>query len=179
MSGQNRRKELRPPGKCIFCDKTGLSRTHIWPDWLGRLLPFGDSRVEEHISDSNPNADSNLPIFAEKRIKQGRVFSLKPLIACEGCNNGWMEKFENEMVKFSKPMFTTDTKVRLNESQVRVFSVWICLITILAEYINWSTRNIIINKEERTFIKKYYRPPDNWKYFLCIVKRAGLDSEIR
>jgi hypothetical protein len=35
----------------------------------------------------------------------------------------------------------------------------------LAEYINWSTRNIIITKEERTFIKKYYRPPDNWSIF--------------
>jgi len=28
-----------PSGRCIFCDQPGLTKEHLWPDWLKRFLP--------------------------------------------------------------------------------------------------------------------------------------------
>src|ERR1700733_556382 len=135
MAKPPKRKDLRPPGKCIFCGRTGLSKTHLWPDWLGRLLPFASAHTEESIQVSAPSAVGERHFIESRKRKQGKVFSLKRYVACEKCNTGWMANFEGEMVKFAKPIFTSNDNIRLNERQIRIFSVWITLITILAEYL--------------------------------------------
>ena len=134
-----RRKSLSPPGKCIFCGTYGLTKTHIWPEWLGRLLPFGDAHEQAHISRTAPSATEDRSETAFRRRRQGCVFSLKPFIAYKDCNTGWMARFEAEMVKFSKPIFTANDHV-----QIHVFSVWLSLITVLAEHL--FKDNIVISK---------------------------------
>ena len=144
-----------PQKFCIFCDGPHLTKTHIWPDWLNRLLAPPGQR-HEHLDDPH---DSSV---RRSRTKQGSVFSQKPYLCCEACNTGWMKRFEDEMLKFSRPIFTSlDTITNLDHTQTRVLAVWISLITILAEFIDRKT-SICIPKEDRIFVRKYLRPPDTW-----------------
>src|SRR5271155_4902761 len=128
MSRGVKRKDPRANRKCLFCPNHGLTLTHIWPVWLGKLLPFGDSRAEEF---SIHCTDEDRALWKANNRRPGNVFSKKPYIACEKCNTGWMHKFEDEMVKFSKPIFTSYDPIRIQLRQIRVLSVWIALITIL------------------------------------------------
>ena len=142
-----------------------MSRTHIWPDWLGRLLPFGDAHSEESKHSPAFTAGSSAPTSYSHKMKQGSVFSLKPFVACETCNTGWMAKFEDEMVKFSKPIFTSNDPLRLNDRQVQILSVWLSLIVILAEYIKLPGSSIAISAGDRNFIRSHLTPPENWSIF--------------
>ena len=170
MGGAAMSKTL--PRKCIFCDSGKLSKTHIWPDWLERLLSPGAHRSEElktpsHISPTHSN------IVVERRTTQGSLFLQKPYLACVPCNTGWMKRFEDEMVKFAKPMFTASASLSLNRYQLRIMVGWISLITILGEYIGHSQGSIGISERERKHFKQYLQPPDNWSIFV-----ASLDGEI-
>ena len=94
-------------------------------------------------------------------------FAKKPYLACIDCNTGWMHGFEDEMLKFSKPLFTSlDTTVQLDKTTQRVLAVWISLITILAEYLEHKT-GICISDNERNFVKTRLLPPENWTIVAC------------
>lgn len=145
---------------CIFCPNTDLSRTHIWPAWLDRLLGPSDKRLEEL---DNPHV---LSIRASK-LKLGSIFRQKPYLACVACNTGWMQKFEDEMVAFAPPIFTSpETEVSLDKIQHRIFAVWISLITVLAEFIDHRS-SVCISEEERHFLKTRLIPPEGWTIVAC------------
>jgi hypothetical protein len=84
-----------------------------------------------------------------------------------------MKRFEDEMVKFAKPIFTASEPLTLNRYQLRIMAGWISLITVLAEYIAHSQGSIGISEGERKHLKRYLQPPDNWSIFV-----ASLDGEI-
>jgi hypothetical protein len=147
--------KFKSPKKCIFCDGPKPSRTHIWPDWLKRLLdPDGTGHVII-------NATNNT-----HETKQGSIYSQKPYLACVGCNTGWMHKFEDEMLKFAVPIFTGERPVTLSEYQIRVFAVWVSLIAVLAQYCVKKDRSYVtITPDDRTFLKRHRMPPAHWSIF--------------
>jgi hypothetical protein len=150
----------RPQRFCIFCDGPGLTRTHIWPDWLERLLSPGDQRLEEL---ENPH----VPSVRRAKIKQGSIFSQKPYLCCESCNTGWMRRFEDEMTAFAKPIFTSlESSIAVDKTHQRVLAVWLSLITILAEFIDHKT-SICITEDDRKFLKKHLIPPHTWAIAVC------------
>ena len=152
------------------------TNTDIWPEWLGRLLPFGDAHEVSHIRRTSPNAVEDHHTTDFHRRRQGGVFSLKPFIACKGCNTGWMALFEDEMVKFSKPLFTTRDPDQLDEYQIRVFSVWLSLIVILAE--NFFRDNITIPHSDLDFLRRRRLPPEKSEYFLRLVGCGTLEAKL-
>lgn len=157
----------RKAGKCIFCGGTGLTRTHIWPAWLARILDGrqSNSRIENIFKET-----AIIPGSIEKdersRRRQGGVFSPKPYLTCETCNTGWMRRFEDEMLKFSKPIFLGSEPVTVDRVQMRVVAVWISIITILAEYQNKTRESVSISSDERAYLKKYLMPPPTWSIFV-------------
>jgi hypothetical protein len=90
-------------GQCVFCGRSGLlTKTHIWPDWLERLLRPPGTRLEE---ETRPIGSRRQVMTINRKYRLGSMFSQKPYLACAPCNTGWMQKVEDEMVKFSKPLF--------------------------------------------------------------------------
>jgi hypothetical protein len=148
---------------CIFCAGSPLTKTHIWPAWLNTLIGGATHHQEESEHRDAPNPPPK-PHEREVKQKQGAIFSIKPYLACGKCNNGWMNRFEDEMVKFSQPIFLGSTEIKLTHYQLRVMVGWLSLITILAEYTNkkLSWDNHPITKDERLYFKAYLAPPPNW-----------------
>jgi hypothetical protein len=153
-------------GKCIFCGNPGLTKTHIWPSWLNSIIPAGNTRDEELVDEVHISPDNSI-LNHQNRLRQGSIFSQKPYLACEKCNNGWMKKFEDEMVKFSKSLFTTFAPTNLNHRQTRILSVWISLITILAEFSDKTRKSACITSQDRSHLMEYFAPPDTWSIFAC------------
>src|SRR5947208_778698 len=50
MPNRPRRANLKPPGKCIFCGGRGLTKEHMWADWLRPYIP---REMQEHRSASS------------------------------------------------------------------------------------------------------------------------------
>ena len=147
--------------RCLFCPNTDLSKTHIWPNWLNKLLSPGSSRLNEY-EDPIHVIGNETKIQRRANSKQGSIFTQKPYLTCAACNGGWMNTFEDGMIRFSKPIFTSSVSVSLSNEHVRVISGWITLITVLAEYTDTSGNSITISPRDREYLKKHLKPPDHW-----------------
>ena len=155
--------------KCLFCGEPGLTGTHVYPDWLNRLIKGSGQRVHTYEEHGDPYRPE--PLVRKFKRKQGSVFSQAPYLACGDCNNGWMNRFEDEMVKFAKPIFLGEP-VSLTRYQTRVMVGWLTLITILVQYIERGTRQVpAVPAAERYYFKKHRWPPDNWT-----IVAASLDA---
>jgi hypothetical protein len=145
--------------KCVFCKEPGCTHTHIWPDWLNRLLtPSGGRQDHERFERPDHYTPDRL---TTKFVRQGSIFSIKPYLCCEACNTGWMHNFEDEMTRFAQPMFSGPNPILINAHQRRVISVWISVITVLAEYVDRAGSNAI-SQAEKDIIRERFMPPDNW-----------------
>jgi hypothetical protein len=101
------------------------------------------------------------------------MLSQKPYLACEQCNTGWMNDFEEQTIIFAKSLFTSHEVIRLTRKQVRSLCGWLSLIAILAEY-NANRENPSIPKIDRQYIKEHLAPPGDWCIFACSQVNPGL-----
>jgi hypothetical protein len=152
--------------KCIFCNQPGLSKTHIWPDWLNKLLSPGIQH-EELIETPPP---LSRPITY--KLRQGSIFTKKPYLACVSCNTGWMKDFEDLVSKFST-LFSSFDPVTLQRIQTEALAGWITLIAILAEYIDQSGGHLTATVANLECIRLNRHPPAHWSIFA-----ASLDARI-
>src|SRR5262249_25380118 len=81
-------------GKCVFCGGTGLTKGHVWPDWISKTLPVTASHHElvvgkwETFTSTLPG-----PQYSIKQ-RQGSARQRKPRNTCKACNGGWMSLIE-------------------------------------------------------------------------------------
>ena len=85
-------RRRKPPGRCIFCGKVGLTKEHMWADWLrsyiprelrarAALSPLGSGYDHIDLTAAAFGADEPLaPIghgcFGVKEVATGRARSL-------------------------------------------------------------------------------------------------------
>jgi hypothetical protein len=163
---------------CVFCGCKELSRTHIWPSWLNELLsPPAVREVKTEVP--IPTSPSSTRVETDVMAGPGSIFSMKPYLCCIACNTGWMQKFEDEMLKFSPPIFASTDEVVLTGRQVRVISVWVTLIAILGEYIDTTRDSVTVSQEDREFVKKRLLPPDSWTITGCSLNAGAWRHKYR
>ena len=93
-----KRKNLKPPGQCIFCPGTHMSKEHFWSTWSNPMLPKFkvNAYVEEHLSHTR----KTVLVKREIRTRPGSASSKKLRVVCEDCNNGWMNQVEDLATNF-------------------------------------------------------------------------------
>ena len=115
---------------CIFCEGSGLSKEHFWPEWASEHLPLFEpnTRVEEQIvQDWNGKIST-----ARKLERQGHTWNKTLRVVCEGCNNGWMSRLEEACKPLLLPMIRGQ-KVYLGvEAQTQILT-WVALKAMVAE----------------------------------------------
>jgi hypothetical protein len=151
-------------GRCIFCGQMGnRTKTHIWPEWLKSILSDTTHRVQTNIDHIHLSVDeTDNP--KQSRTLQGGMFSQKPYLACQKCNTGWMNDFEQQVLIFAKSLFTSSKETKLTRTQVRSLCGWLSLIAILAEY-NVRREKSSIPKIDRHYIEEHLEPPKDWSIF--------------
>jgi hypothetical protein len=162
-----KRKNLTPPRKCILCGSGGLTKTHIFPDWLNRLVPGGGMRTMEHVVRSSHAAEKDIILDGGRTVKQGGLFTQKPHLLCEGCNHS-LGKIEDDLVKFAKPLFTTLDNTYIDARQIRLLCAWIAVIAILSEHLSLGERTVTIQPDDLIYIKYKLAPPSVLAHFLLL-----------
>ncbi|WP_296710732.1 hypothetical protein [Rhodoblastus sp.] len=149
--------------KCIFCGGVPLSETHIWPNWLRKVIPKQNNHFEL-LNKAVPIGPARTD-YSESLQKYKRdLFSKDPLLACGACNGGWMKDIEDKVVYFLKQALKGELKRQLSRSEQAALAAWIALITILAEYEGNKIPTIYHNI--LSHIRQYATPTDNFNIFI-------------
>lgn len=121
---------------CIFCNSSGLTKEHFWPNWLGEHIGKQESaKYIEGSIQATPKLDDSDEII---NTRSGGVETKKFRVVCATCNSGWMSALEEKVKPILQNAITT-CDMRLNEQQLHFFSKWIVMKTMLAEHTKLNT----------------------------------------
>ena len=96
MGKQSTLKRLRRANsRCIFCEQLGVTKEHIWSQWMHPIL--GISPDEEAVEFFKVHA-SKADYLGTLRVRnrQGSTATKTVRAVCRDCNHGWMNGLEQE-----------------------------------------------------------------------------------
>jgi hypothetical protein len=153
----------KPPGKCIFCGQRGLTKEHIWADWLEPYLP---REMKEHISSLQIYSPDKVLSTLKKR--SGDPYVIKPKVVCFPCNNGWMSDIQQVAKPILLPLIVGEDAVLTKKHQAIIAS-WAAMAIMTAEYLNREL--IAIAAEDRAHLYNFRKLPNNWRVWVGNYKR--------
>ena len=94
----------KPPGRCIFCERHGLSKEHVLSKWIRRRFRIAVSA--QYIRAAlGQGPGTTLPLRQTITLRQGTLLSWQLHIVCRvHCNNGWMGKLEQRVKPHLLPL---------------------------------------------------------------------------
>jgi len=152
----------KPPGLCIFCGKGGLSKEHLFADWLRELFPRTphDTRTQGETWFEASAGQWTSPL---RRSFQGHTGSKKLRVVCTKCNNNWVSGIDDAVRNALVPLILGHAIV-LDDTLQHKLATWITKVTIVAEYINPNNR--AVSKEERLWFWGNRKPIGNWRIWI-------------
>ena len=155
---------FKPQKRCVFCDGTPATKSHIWPDWLGSLLPkaahhvVNVGEVETFVSE----AEGPVPLT---QVRQGRTGARKPRNTCVQCNGGWMSRIEQA----NKPILSAlilGKPALLQPIDQWLLASLLCLITIRLEFTD-PQMQAVPPDDHRTLMTTGTVPFDTWRIWIA------------
>lgn len=148
-------------GKCIFCGSYGLTREHIWADWLKAYIPREmTSHIVRHARVSPERPEE---VTIQKR--EGDVHSRRVRCVCAACNSGWMSRLQEAAKPFLVPMLT-GKRVSLHRRGQRVLSAWMAMMVTVSEHMN--REQVTIPPIDRTWLMEKSEAPHHWRIWIGI-----------
>lgn len=161
----------KPAGKCVFCGGPRLTKGHIWPDFLRKILPVTATHHEEY-SGHFFTFEPTVPTAPKsKKIRQGHARSRKPRNTCAVCNSGWMSTIESS----SAPILTAlvqNKSILLDTAYQRKLAALLCLISMRLECISGATS---IPQSDKDWLRNQLQPSFPWK--IWVAKYVGSNAE--
>lgn len=153
-------------GACIFCGGSGLSKEHIWPQWLTKYLnhPTVSRTV---VASSMQRGVGRFNKTVQK--KQGKMGSVSRRVVCRKCNGGWMSELQNLAKPYILPL-VSGKPFLLDVNGQRIVSLWVMMTVIMAEYIDSNHRAITDDDKKCLYAFKEDKSiavPDNWRIWLA------------
>jgi hypothetical protein len=167
MSKSKKQRKPQEPGRCVFCNGTGLSKEHIWDNWLKDVIPAhpdraGHTQSRLHMLDNHSTKE--LYLLPSAVFRQGSFCQRKLRNVCRKCNNEWMSQIVNLAKPFAKHMIL-DEPVELDREAQKYVAAWIAIITIMAEFTDAPTAGI--PAADRTVLFETKQPPSSWVIFVA------------
>jgi hypothetical protein len=162
MTRAPKRQNLKAPGRCIFCKRGGLTKEHIFPDWLGKMVPR--TATEKHARGALFNEDS--PPLA---IRNGKALTTKYRIVCKMCNETWMGGIENSTKPILLRMMRGDPTNLTFSDQVNL-ATWLTLKSMLVDLID--PRQSVIPQVVRTSMLERPTAPGRWHAWVAYSEMA-------
>lgn len=164
---ENTTSRLRSQGRCILCDGTGLSKEHIWSDWLKGVMPrsneHGDYWGSMHRDSCSPDVAWTRP--PQSSARQGSVFQRKVRNVCKRCNNEWMSRVVDRAKPYATQMIL-GTTLQLNREAQTDLAAWIGITTVIQEFAKrCGVRRI--PPEDRTVLMNTEAPPLSWSIWVA------------
>ncbi len=120
---------LRP---CIFCGRhDGLSKEHIWPEWMAAYLPIAAPNA--HVSEVHSGIPKQPSVLQRRSERPGPVHTKKVRAVCRRCNNGWMSELEAR-AKLPLLRILTSQDLKIVSEQSSTLATWAVLKAIVGEH---------------------------------------------
>lgn len=137
MSKTPGRKNIKGPGKCIFCEGGAvpgnpMTGEHLWSDWMDRanLLPRVSREYIEIASNYRRHTGEKT---VAQRYREGSPHYKKIKVVCKQCNSGWMNQIEVAAQPVLTPLIK-GTKAVLNRNARKILAEWVVLKMLVAEH---------------------------------------------
>jgi hypothetical protein len=165
------------PGRpCIFCGSTGVTKQHVWSEWIGKVMLPAQTKYQHVRTYGDHMLHASSVTLHSPQVKQGPLWSLKMRNVCRTCNGGWMSRLEERVKTFLAPMILGDDRA-LSEAEMKDLSAWACLTTIMAEFIDPNT--LAIPPAHRIALRQTVEPPGEWYIFIGEYEGAEWDIHYR
>lgn len=163
MGKKQSKRKCKQPGVCAFCGESGVTKQHVWPDWLKKIVPREGESHWQYLTSINLSYPGTAIVQPDFQQKRGPTGAMKIRNVCMQCNGGWMSKIEQD----SKPIVTT--LINLQEAQVdlpkqKLIAAWATLLSVMGEYTDLRTQSI--PAEHRYFLKNSLQPPVGWRIWI-------------
>lgn len=161
-------------GKCIFCGGFGLTKQHVWPEWIQNVLPRDVKKHTQLIMRHSIIQKDNMIIQPEFVFKQGHPGSRKIRNVCCSCNTGWMSRLEEKAKPYLAALMKNE-EIILDTDIQRIISSWIVMTSIMGEFTDIKT--VSIPTLHRSMLMETEYPPEGWKIWIGWYR--GLEWEQR
>ena len=156
MAAREPRRE--EPGKCVFCGTTGLTKEHMWPDWLRAYIPRTANEHREgativHLDEEEETISRRTGDPHSRRIR----------CVCRTCNNGWMSRMQETTKQFLVPMLVGDS-TSLDRRGQRAVSAWSAMLVMVAEHVQ--REMIAIPGADRARLRARQMAPPHWRIWI-------------
>jgi hypothetical protein len=152
----------KPPGLCIFCGRGGLSKEHVFPDWMRQLFPPrpNDTHTEgEFWWVPNPRSNNEMWTLPARRLVQGPTRSRKVRVLCKRCNNEWVAAIDEAAKAILVPL-ACDQMALLDRGQQQALATFLTKTVITSEYMR--PRDRAVPKEQREWFFLNRSPLPRW-----------------
>lgn len=164
MSGPKQPK-LKSPGKCIFDGRGGLTKAHIFPDWLGSHIPERTSRHIHSVGIFETFTPETRTPQPSTKIRQGDTGTRKVRKVCGACNSGWLGSLETPAKPHVLALMNGDD-VAIDPVMQNQLAAWLCAIVILIDA-DSRPEGQAIPQDDRNYFMENRLPPTTWKIWLA------------
>jgi hypothetical protein len=157
---------MKPQRYCIFCHGAGLSKEHVWADWLKPFIrrTFSNTRHIVHFSSIDPHSDAvRRNVSKGKLDRPGHPTSQRLRVVCEKCNTGWMSRLQERSKGILLPLLRGEWWT-FAEPELRTLSAWVTMFAMVYEWADELT--VTSTESERLFLKNNQIPPANWRIWI-------------
>lgn len=147
-------------GRCIFCRGRGLSKEHLFADWLRDIFPRTASDTHTFgVIDWTPGPRLT------KENRQGHSGSTRARIVCRHCNNGWMNHIDDAAKWVATPIILGE-QAAITPAMQRVMATWFAKIAIVGDSINRNGKKSAIIQSQREWFKDHKEPHPLWEVWI-------------
>lgn len=150
-------------GECIFCGQGGLTKEHFYPSWMHPFIPNNTLRGEKVIT-SHPVKGETI-----ERDSSGNagLHTMKLRVVCAPCNNGWMNRLENEARPTLTKMILGQRHLISDDQQEKV-AKWCVAKVIVAEHATGAVP--MTPPADRQSFAHSREIPDYFRVYVCAHK---------
>jgi hypothetical protein len=158
---------VKSQGRCVFCNGTGLSKEHIWSDWVSRLIPRNDAHGQYWATMHRDSGSGDVEWTEPPRsaARQGSVLQRKVRKVCTRCNNGWMSRVVDRAKPHAEHLILGATTQLNRQAQIDL-AAWIGITTIIQEFANRLGFPRIPPEDRRVLIDTG-APPLSWSIWVA------------
>jgi hypothetical protein len=153
--------------RCIFCGGFGMSREHIWGDWLKHHVAVNLPKHSMGTLIVNAPGTRNVSTV---HIRAGDPLRSRVRVVCETCNNTWLSAIQEAAKPVLIPMFDGKTCV-LGHEKLQRLATLISMATMTAEFLLHEKTQISVPQSDRGWLRQDHCPPPDWRIWVGHYRR--------